>query len=36
MPIIEYRLRETIMETDERKRAKLSIAEDKIWLEQLK
>lgn len=32
IPTIEYRLRETIMETDERKRAKLAIEEDKLWL----
>lgn len=32
MPIIEYRFRETIMETEERQRAKLAIEEDKKWL----
>ena len=32
LPTIEYRLRETIMETEERQRAKLSIEEDHIWL----
>ena len=29
---IEYRFRETIMETEERQRAKLAIEEDKKWL----
>lgn len=32
LPTIEYRLRETIMETDERQRAKQSIEEDRAWL----
>ncbi|MDO9010797.1 MAG: hypothetical protein Q7U78_03160 [Gallionella sp.] len=32
MPTIEYRLRETIMETEERQLAKLAIEEDKKWL----
>jgi hypothetical protein len=32
MPTIEYRLRETIMETEERQRAKVAIEEDKKWL----
>jgi hypothetical protein len=33
LPTIEYRLRETVMETDERKRAKDAIDEDRQWLE---
>jgi hypothetical protein len=33
LPTIEYRLRETVMETDERQRAKEAIAEDKQWLD---
>ena len=33
LPIIEYRLRETVMETDERQRVKEAIAEDKQWLD---
>lgn len=32
MPTIQYRMRETIMETDERVRAKASIAEDEQYL----
>jgi hypothetical protein len=32
LPTIEYRLRETVMETDERQRVKDAIAEDKQWL----
>ena len=32
MPIIEYRLRETVMETDERRIVEKAIAEDKEWL----
>ena len=35
MPRIEYRLRETVMETSERQQAKNSIAEDKAWLASL-
>lgn len=35
IPTIEYRLRETIMESDERQRSKLAIEEDKSWLAQL-
>jgi len=35
LPTIEYRLRETIMETDERQRAKDAIAQDKQWLDSL-
>ena len=35
IPTIEYRLRETIMETEELQRAKLAIGEDKKWLAQL-
>ena len=35
LPMIEYRLRETIMESDERQRAKLAIEEDQKWLNQL-
>ena len=33
LPAIEYRLRETVMETDERQRVKEAIAEDKQWLD---
>lgn len=36
MPTIEYRLRETIMESDERQRSVLAVEEDKNWLVQLK
>jgi hypothetical protein len=32
MPIIEYRLRETVMETGERQKVKEAIAGDKEWL----
>ena len=32
LPTIEYRLRETIIETDERQLAKQSIKEDRAWL----
>ncbi|MCL2876855.1 MAG: hypothetical protein FWF12_11375 [Betaproteobacteria bacterium] len=32
LPTIEYRLRETVMETDERQRVKEAIAQDKQWL----
>jgi len=32
LPTIEYRLRETVMETDERQRVIEAIAEDKQWL----
>ena len=35
IPTIEYRLRETIMESDERQRSTLAIEEDKNWLAQL-
>ena len=35
LPRIEYRLRETVMETSERQQAKNSIAEDKAWLASL-
>lgn len=34
MPTIEYRLRETVMESEERQRATLAIEEDKHWLGQ--
>jgi len=33
LPIIEYRVRETVMETDERQRVKEAIAEDRQWLD---
>jgi len=33
LPTIEYRLQETVMETDERQRVKEAIAEDKQWLD---
>jgi len=33
LPVIEYRLQETVMETDERQRVKEAIAEDKQWLD---
>lgn len=33
LPTIEYRLRETIMETEERQRTSLAISEDYVWLE---
>lgn len=36
IPTIEHRLRETIMETEERKQSTLSIEEDKKWLAQPK
>lgn len=36
IPTIEYRLRETIMESDERQRSALAVEEDKNWLAQLK
>jgi len=35
LPTIEYRLRETIMGTNERQRARDAIAEDKPWLDSL-
>ena len=35
LPTIEYRMRETIMETEERQLAKKSIAEDVQWFENL-
>lgn len=35
MSYVEYRLRETYMETDERQRAKAAIAEDNEWLAEL-
>ena len=30
---IEYRLRETVMETDERRRVKAAVADDRNWLD---
>jgi hypothetical protein len=33
MPTIEYRLRETVMETDERQRVNQAITQDKQWLD---
>jgi hypothetical protein len=36
LPTIEYRLRETIMETEERQQAQQAIAEDQKWLASLK
>lgn len=36
IPTIEYRPRETIMESDERQRSALAVEEDKNWLAQLK
>ena len=35
LPTIEYRLRETVMETDERQRVKSAVAQDKQWLDTL-
>lgn len=33
LPVIEYRLRETVMETDERQQVKAAINNDRTWME---